>query len=52
MRVTRKFNLGRVGHQYESLEIEVEAYSIEKAAEIIEESWKTYRTLMKEGKIQ
>lgn len=52
MKVRRKFNLGRIGHQYESLDIEVEAETIDEAAELIEKAWEHYCRLVVEDKIQ
>jgi hypothetical protein len=50
--VKRKFNLGRVGHPYESLGITVEAYCMERAARVIEKAWQKYKAEMKAGKIE
>ena len=52
MRVTRKFNLARIGHQYESIEIEVEAETIETCVQLIEEAWRYYNKMIVEGKVQ
>jgi len=52
MRVRRKFNLGRVGHQYESVEIEVEGEKIEDIIHRIDEAWKTYCKAIVDGVVQ
>lgn len=49
MKVTRKLNLGRIGHQYESIEIEVESESIKDAILQIDEAWKAYKEAIKAG---
>lgn len=42
MKVRRKFNLGRIGHPYESIEFEVESNSVQEAINLIEEAWRAY----------
>lgn len=54
MKVTRKFNLARIGpaHQYETVDIEIEA---EKLADIIvqiDDAWKAYCKLIQNGVVQ
>ena len=52
MRVARKFNLSRIGHQYESIEIEVEADAIHDAMLQIERAWVAYCKAIKDGLVQ
>lgn len=52
MRVMRKFNLGRVGHPYECVDIEVEAETIEDAIRQIDEAWKIYCKAIVDGVVQ
>lgn len=52
MRVTRKYNLGRIGDKYESIEFEVEGEDIETIIQQIEEAWKAYCKAIVEGKVQ
>lgn len=52
MKVTRKFNLGRIGHQYESIDIEVEGEDIQKMIEEINEAWKAYCKAIVDGLVQ
>lgn len=51
-KIRRKYNLGRIGHQYESIEIEVECDSIEEAIQLIEDAWRGYCRAIVEGKVQ
>lgn len=52
MIVRRKFNLARIGHSYESIDIEVEAPTIEGAMAAIENAWRTYSKAIAEGRVQ
>jgi hypothetical protein len=52
MRVARKFNLSRIGHQYESIEIEVDADTIHDAMLQIERAWIAYCRAIKDGEVQ
>lgn len=52
MKVRRKFNLGRIGHQYESIEIEVEGNKIDQLIQEIEEAWEKYCRAIVDGKVQ
>jgi len=52
MKVTRKFNLSRIGHSYESIDIEVEARTIEEAVDEIEKAWRYYCRMIVEEKVQ
>lgn len=52
MKVTRKFNLARIGHQYESIDIEVESEDIEDAIQRIEEAWRAYCKAIVDGRVQ
>jgi IS1 family transposase len=52
MKVTRKFNLGRIGHQYESVEIEAEGPNIEHIIAEIDRAWKAYSKSIKEGIVE
>lgn len=52
MKVRRKFNLGRIGHRYESVEIEVEGDDIQDIIMRIEGAWREYAHAIKEGKVQ
>ena len=51
MKVTRKFNLGRIGQQYESIEIEVEGELINDIIVKIDDAWKAYCAAIKSGVI-
>lgn len=52
MKVARKFNLGQLGHQYESLEIEVEGERIDDIILQIDEAWKAYCRAIQAGLVQ
>jgi len=52
VKVRRHFNLDRIGHRYESIDIEVEADTIEQAVKEIEEAWRYYNKQIVEGKVQ
>jgi hypothetical protein len=52
MKVTRKFNLARVGHQYESIDIEVEGEKIEDIIVEINNAWKAYCKAIVDGVVQ
>lgn len=52
MRVRRKFNLSRIGKNYESIDIEVEAKTIEEAIQRIEAAWRAYCKAIAEGLVQ
>lgn len=52
MKVRRKFNLGRIGHKYESVEIEVEAETIGEAVMKIEDAWRAYCKAVVNGRVQ
>ena len=52
MKVTRKFSLARIGHQYESVDIEIEGERMEEIIVKIDEAWKTYSAAIKNGVVQ
>jgi len=52
VKVTRKFNLARIGHQYESIDIEVEGNDINEIIEAIEKAWREYCKAIVDGKVQ
>lgn len=52
MKVTRKFNLARIGHQYESIDIEVEGENIADIIVEIGNAWKAYCRAIAEGVVQ
>jgi hypothetical protein len=52
MRVVRKFNLARIGHQYETIDIEVEGETIEGCVDMINEAWKFYCKAIVDGAVQ
>lgn len=52
MKVRRKFNLSRIGHTYESVDIEVEAKKIETCIEEIEKAWRAYCKAILEERVQ
>lgn len=52
MKVCRKFNLSRIGKSYETIDIEVEAETIESAIQMIEDAWRSYCKSIVEGKVQ
>jgi len=52
VRVARKYNLERIGHRYESIEIEVEGDDISDIIKRIEEAWRVYCRAIVEGAVQ
>lgn len=52
MKVTRKFNLDRIGHRYESIDIEVEGDNIEEIIQEIDEAWRAYCKAILEERVQ
>ena len=52
MKVRRKFNLGRIGHRYECIEIEVEGEDIQQMIREINEAWKAYCKAIVDGVVQ
>lgn len=52
MKVRRKFNLARVGHQYESIDIEVEGEDIDDIIQEIESAWQYYCKALVKGTVQ
>ena len=52
MKVRRKFNLSRIGHTYESIDIEVEGDNIEDIIQRIEEAWRAYCKAVVDEKVQ
>jgi hypothetical protein len=52
MKVLRKFNLGRIGHPYECIDIEVVGEKIEDIIRQIDEAWRAYCKAITEGKVQ
>lgn len=52
MIVRRKYNLSRIGHSYESIDIEVEGVDIEEIIQRIEEAWRAYCKAIVEEKVQ
>jgi hypothetical protein len=52
MKVRRKFSLNRIGKAYESVDIEVNADTIEEAMGKIEDAWRTYCKAVVDGKVQ
>lgn len=52
MKIRRKYNLGRIGHRYESIEIEEEGYDAEKITQRIEQAWRAYCKAIADGKVQ
>jgi hypothetical protein len=51
VKVSRKFNLDRIGHRYESVDIEVEGTSIEDIIREIEEAWRAYCSAITAGRV-
>lgn len=49
LRITRKFNLARIGRQYESIEIAAEGAKIEQLIIEIENAFKTYLAAITAG---
>lgn len=49
MRVRRHFNLARIGHQYDSIEIEVETSTIDEAITEIQKAWEAYCQAITKG---
>lgn len=52
MKVRRKFNLGRIGHKYESIEIEVEGEDIKDIITRINDAFKAYCKAIVDGVVQ
>jgi hypothetical protein len=52
MKVIRKFNLAEIGHQYESIEIEIEGDTIEYCIDTIENAWRKYCKAIVDGKVR
>ena len=52
MKVRRKYNLSRIGHNYESVDIEMEGDSIEEIIQRIEKAWRAYCKAIVEEKVQ
>lgn len=52
MRITRKFNLSRIGLKYESVDIEVEGEDKSQIIVTIDEIWRTYIEAIKKGLVQ
>jgi hypothetical protein len=51
MIVRRKFNLSQIGKSYESIDIEVEADTIEEAIKQIENAWRLYCKAIVDGTV-
>lgn len=51
MILRRKFNLQRIGIQYESVDVEVEGKDVQSLIEKIEQVWKTYSEAIVNGKV-
>ena len=51
MKLRRKFNLRRIGIEYESVDIEVEGEDAEKLIAEIEAIWKKYSEAIVNGKV-
>jgi hypothetical protein len=51
MKVTRKFSLARIGHQYETIEIEMKGEHINDIIVLIDDAWKAYCAAIKSGVI-
>jgi hypothetical protein len=49
MKITRKFNLAQIGHQYESIDIEIEGDDIDNIIRQIDEAWKVYCKAIVDG---
>jgi len=52
VKVRRKYNLGRIGHQYESIEVEVEGEDIKDIIKRIEDAWRAYCGAIVDGLVQ
>ena len=52
MRVSRKYNLGRIGHRFESIEIEVEGEDIEEIIRRIDSAWQGYSKAIVAGRVE
>jgi hypothetical protein len=52
MKIRRKFNLGRIGHPYEAIEVEVEGDNVENLIQEINEIWKAYCKAIVDGVVQ
>jgi hypothetical protein len=52
VKATHKFNLARVGRQYERVDLEVEAATVDEATKEIKDAWQVYRNQVIEGKVQ
>lgn len=52
MKIRHKFNLARIGHQYESIDIEVEGTDVEGLIKEIDEAWRMYCKAIVEERVQ
>lgn len=54
MKITRKFNLGRISEdlKYESTEIEMSGENVEEIIKKIDAAWLVYKTAIMEGKVK
>ena len=52
MKVTRKFNLARIGHQYETVDIEIEGETLADIILQIDEAWRAYSKAITSGVVQ
>jgi len=52
MKVTRKYSLASIGHQYETLSIEIEGERMSEIIIEIENAFKTYSEAIKKGLVQ
>lgn len=52
MKVTRKFNLARIGHQYESVDIEIEGENLAEIIVKIDDAFRAYCKAIQNGVVQ
>lgn len=51
MRIVRKYNLGRIGYKYESVEIEASGENIEQIIKQIDAAWLVYSQAIQKGEV-
>lgn len=52
MKVRRKYNLSRIGQNYESIDIEIEGKDIREIIQRIEQAWQAYCKAIIEERVQ
>ena len=52
MRIARKYSLNKLGHLYETIEIEEQGEKVEDVIKKIDEAWQTYRRALETGWVE